>query len=297
MGIKRNVAVVLSTGLTALVLAACSESPISPVVPSGFAVGDTPTPTPVAELGKGVICKTGNAGGSFDVTRVAVGASNGTVSGLDSNIPAGTCLEVANDFSPDEVGSIVTVDEDPAANTVQTVVSCSQAGANVPPSACAFTDGGSLFVNSFHGYVIVYNNAFTPPPPPPPASCTYTKGWYRNNGEDDVTAVDGRTADEARAIFDATPGKPGDVTFGGNNSLLNLYQQFLAALLNGGASGPQAVQDALGVVGGGTGGTGLAITTTLTKAQISAATGTLSSFNEGSFAGFPHCDDEVVSAD
>jgi hypothetical protein len=236
MGIKRNVAILLSTGLCALVLAACSETPSAPEIPSGFAVGDTPAPTPVAVVGKVVICKTGNVGGSFDVSRVAAGTSSGTVSGLNSNIPNGTCLEVANDFAAAANGSMVTIDEDAAANTVQTVVSCSLAGVG-GISACSFSDGGSLFLNSFHGYVIVYNNVFTPPPPPPVVRCTYTKGWYRNNGASSVTAVDGRTADEARAIFDATPGKPGGVTFGGDNSLLNLYQQYLAALLNGGASG------------------------------------------------------------
>jgi hypothetical protein len=297
MGIKRNVAILLTTGLSALVLAACSETPSTPGIPSAFAVGATPAPTPVAVVGVMVICKTGNAAGSFDVTRTDFGgASGGTAIGLNANIPAASCLEVANDNGPAGIGSMVTVDEDAAANTVQTVVSCSQAGQAGPPVACAFSDGGTLFLNSFHGYVIVYNNAFTPPPPPP-ESCTYTKGWYRNNGEDDVTAVDGRTADEARAIFDATPGKPGGVTFGGNNSLLNLYQQFLAALLNGGATGPQAVQDAIDDVAAGTGGSGLAITTTLTKDEISAATATLSSFNEGSFEGFPHCDDEVALVD
>ena len=144
-----------------------------------------------------------------------------------------------------------------------------------------------------HGYRITYNNVLTPHTPPPTTSstCTYSKGWYRNQGNGTVTAVDGRTADQAKAIFKATPGKPGGVTFGGNNSLLNLYQQYLAALLNGGASGPAGVKAALDAVGNGTGGTGLDITATLSKDQLSAHTDTLSSFNEGSFQGFPHCDD------
>jgi hypothetical protein len=104
-----------------------------------------------------------------------------------------------------------------------------------------------------------------------------------------VTAVDGRSKPDAQKIFDATPGKPGGVTWQGGNDVLNLYQQLLAALLNGGAAGPAAVQTAITQAQAGTGGSGLAITTNLSQAQVSALINTLSAFNEGTFAGFPHC--------
>ena len=130
---------------------------------------------------------------------------------------------------------------------------------------------------------------------PPPSVCTYTKGWYRNNGSDTVIAVDGRTKAEAQAIFKATPGKPGGVTWQGGNDTLNLYQQLLAALNNLGGdanedAGPAAVDAAIDAAQAGTGGTGLNITSTLTQGQTSTLINTLSSFNEGKFAGFPHCD-------
>lgn len=136
--------------------------------------------------------------------------------------------------------------------------------------------------------------------PPPPSVCTYTKGWYRNNGADTVIAVDGRTMAEAQAIFAATPGDPGGVTFGGDNTLLNLYQQLLAALNNLGGdanedAGPAAVDAAIDAAQAGTGGSGLSITTTLTQEQMSDLIDVLSAFNEGQFAGFPHCTDEVLS--
>jgi hypothetical protein len=126
--------------------------------------------------------------------------------------------------------------------------------------------------------------------------CTFTKGWYRNNGSSTVIAVDGRSIAEAQAIFNATPGKPGTVTFGGDASLLNLYQQFLAALNNLGGDaneddGPDAVDAAIDAVQAGTGGTGTAITTTLTQTEIATLTATLAAFNEGTLAGWPHCDD------
>ena len=133
---------------------------------------------------------------------------------------------------------------------------------------------------------------------PPPPICTYTKGWYQNkNGAPTVIAVDGRTKTQAQAIFAATPGKPGGVTWGVENkpnNLLNLYQQLLAALNNLGGdanahAGPAAVDTAIDAALAGTGGTGLNITTTLSESEIGSLTDVLSSFNEGRFAGYPHC--------
>ena len=135
--------------------------------------------------------------------------------------------------------------------------------------------------------VVTFVNDYTAPPPPP-SGCTYTKGWYRNNGSTTVVAVDGRTQAEAQAIFAATPGKPNGVTWGADNNNLNLYQQLLAALLNGGASGPAAVQTAIGDAQTATGGSGLVITVAA-GTNVSALIATLSQFNEGTFANWPHC--------
>jgi hypothetical protein len=235
-----------------------------------------------------VVCKTGNAGGSFDIERQAVGASTGATVASPAVIPNGTCLEAANDFGAAGIGSNVQVTEAPAANTVQAITGCRFKGEGLPEEDCTYVNGGNIFLNSFHGYVITYDNQFTPPPD---EGCTFTKGWYRNKGLGTVTAQDGRTLTETRTILQATPGKPLGVAFGGNNSLLNLYQQYLSALLNlDGAVGPSAVTDALEDVANGTGGAGLTITTSLSQTEISGLTSTLSSFNEGTFAGWPHCD-------
>jgi hypothetical protein len=123
----------------------------------------------------------------------------------------------------------------------------------------------------------------------PSGGCTFTKGWYRNHGSNTVTAVDGRTKAQAQAIFAATPGQPGGVTWQGGNDVLNLYQQLLAAILNGGTSGPAATQAAIAAAQAGTGGTGLNITTTLTQTQVSDLIDALTAFNEGTLPGFPHC--------
>jgi len=292
---RMNGKVALAASVSAMAfLAACSDPSTGPSVKSGlstpsFAVGDVTSPPQAPVLGKIFVCKAGNANGSFDVTRVAVGASTGTTSGLNTAINTGQCKEVANDFGLTDIGSTVTIDEDPAANTVQTVTACSflsAAGGGV--QSCSFTDGGSVFLNSFHAYVITYTNTFTAPPS---TGCTFTKGWYRNNGSNTVTAVDGRTKADAQAIFNATPGKPGNVTWQGGNDVLNLYQQLLAAILNGGLNGPAAVQAAIAAAQAGTGGTGQNITTNLTQTQVSDLIDVLSSFNEGQFPNWPHCAD------
>jgi len=304
MRMNRKAVLAAGASLGIAFLAACSDSPTSPtanvVVPkSNFAVGDvTATPAPEAATGKLIVCKTGNAGGSFSFTRSTEGSVVGStfVGTGPITIAVNTCLEVANDDSPSGSGSHITVTEAPAANTVQTITACRFRGYALdgvtlnPPENCTYTNGGDLFLNHFHGYVITYNNVFTPPPPP---RCTFTKGWYRNNGKDTITGVDGLALNVEAAIFAATPGQPGPVTWsGGGNNVLNLYQQLLAALENGGATGPAGVQSAITTAQGLTSVSGFAITYTGTQQQLSALITTLTDFNEGKLAGFPHCSDE-----
>jgi hypothetical protein len=292
-------------------LAACSDSPTAPtaanvMVPkSSFAVGAvTPTPAPTAVTGRIVVCKTGNAGGSFSFTRTTEGpniVSSTFVGTGPITIATGTCLEVADDDSPSGSGSHITVTEAPAANTVQTITACSFRGYQLdgvtlnPPVACTYVNGGDLFLNHFHGYVITYNNVFTPPS----TGCTFTKGWYRNNGSSTVTAVDGRTKSEAQTIFAATPGKPLGVTWGDDNNNLNLYQQLLAALQNLGGDahaldGPPALDAAITAALGATSGSGRNIIVA-PGTDVGGLISVLSSFNEGTLAGGPaHCGDEVL---
>ena len=175
-----------------------------------------------------------------------------------------------------------------------------------PPAAMPLDAGNlgtrtaTLYINSDMQRDVTFGNDFTAPPPP---ICTYTKGWYQNNnGKPTVIAVDGRTIAQAQAIFEASPGQPGGVTWGVGaltdnkpNNLLNLYQQFLAALQNLGGdanedNGPAAVDAAIDAVQAATGGTGLHISM-VAGTDVGGLTATLSAFNEGTFAGFPHCDD------
>jgi hypothetical protein len=292
MRMNRMAALTLSAGL--ITMAACSDSPTapiaSPVIPktTSFAVGDVVGAA--VQLGKVIICKTGNVGGTFNLSNqlVVADANSGSPSASQATVTNGTCEIAAEDANPiNGNGTRVTITEVPAANTVQTLASCAfKAAGDLVETPCSTGTADLRFINAYHGYTITYNNVFTPPPTP---HCTYTKGWYRNNGSETVTAVDGRTKAQAQAIFDATPGKPGSVTWEGDNNTLNLYQQLLAALLNGGASGPAAVQTAITQAQAATGGTGTNITL-VGGTDVSGLIATLSSFNEGNFANYPHCE-------
>jgi len=218
-------------------------------------------------------------------------------------IPAGADWGLYLKHSDPATGTVIT-DNGCAANTVCSDAAGSFDPANLPQHFAMFknTAGTSYIIGVEDANMKLLPNATfedsdfndyifrVTPRAIPSGGCTYTKGWYRNNGSNTVTPVNGLSKADAQAIFDATPGKPGNVTWVGSNDLLNLYQQLLAAMLNGGtSSGNSTVTGAIAAAQLGTTVTGLKITTTLTQAQISALINTLSTFNEGSFPGFPHC--------
>jgi len=171
----------LAAGAVAL-LAACSDSPTSPavspvVLKPNLATGDITNTIPVAVPGKLIVCKAGNVGGTFAFTRTTEGTVVGSsIVTSPQNIATGTCLEVANDDSPSGNGSHITVTEQAAANTTFTI-DCRFRGYNLegtviqPEVSCnPYTNGGDIFLNHFHGYVLVYTNTFTEPP----ATCDFS---------------------------------------------------------------------------------------------------------------------------
>lgn len=300
---NRNRVLAAGAALGFVFLAACSDSPTVSTaaawVPKpSFLVGDvTSTPAPEAVTGRIVLCKTGNVGGSFAFTRTTegptiVGSSFVGIGPID--VASGTCLEVANDDSPIGSGSHITMTEAPSANTVQTIAACRFRGYQLdgvtlnPPEDCVYANGGDLFLNHFHGYVITYANVYAPPPPQ--TGCTYKKGWYQSKNAT-LSGVDGLTVPMEAAFFAAKPNQTGSVSFVGPNSLLNLYQQLLAALENGGASsGLTEVQSAIATAQAGTTVSGAGVlTTTLTNREIGNLINTLGAFNDGEITGWPPC--------
>jgi hypothetical protein len=215
-------------------------------------------------------------------------------------VAEGTCKVVVVDLTTNGTANSYTISEvaDPS-YTLQSVqrtdiqfIAGTETDAPITGPALT-TDPVVALVNRFHGTHLVYHNN-----PVVITGCTYTKGWYRNkNGSVTIIDdIDGRSIAEQQAIFNATPGKPGSVTFGGVNNNLNLYQQLLAALnnLDGNATGgPDAVDAAIAAALAATDGSGTAITVAA-GTDVSGLISVLSAFNQGEYAGFPHCDDEVL---
>jgi hypothetical protein len=242
------------------------------------------------------LCKVSNVAGTFNFDVAVNGPVDQvndisiTVSAAQVNTPVCHTGPLHNsDLSAGQVDFVNIVEANPGANWT-TVIDIEQwFGTSINYHANALLDEwnvaprtAKVYINDDMEKLATFRNTFAS------TGCTYTKGWYRNNGSSTVVAVDGRTATEARAIFAATPGKPNGVTWGASNNNLNLYQQLLAALLNGGASGPPSVQAAIQAAQAAESGTGLNIVVAA-GTDVSGLIGKLSAFNEGTLPDWPHC--------
>ena len=281
----------ITLGAAVLFAAACSttgsDSSFSPTGPSLVL-----SPSPQTAQ----ICKTGPAG-TYSFTATAGGNAN-TNDALDAAfdivVPTDGATACWTAFTRTEYdgGQI----DDPASILVTEAAHTGTTLTNItagPGAQAAVIDlpnsRVTVYVNAFHGATATFYNTAVPQQ----TGCTYTKGWYRNNGSNTIIAVDGRTVGQEQQIFDATPGKPGSVTWGADNNNLNLYQQLLAALnnLDGNATaGPPAVDAAIAAALAATGGTGTTITVAA-GTDVSGLIAVLSAFNEGSYSGWPHCGD------
>jgi hypothetical protein len=257
-----------------------------------FALGDVGSigTSATPEFGKVKVCKSAgsNVSGTFAISRAPYGPASTGSALTTATVQPGQCVTVAEDFSGSGSASDIVVDETSAgfvsATAAQTVVG------SVP-----YTDGSTVLqINQFHGFTVTYVNFVEPPHVD---VCTYTKGWYRNNGSNTIIATaDGLNKSQQQQVFNATPGQPGSVTWTGGNNTLNLYQQLLAAINNLGgdeSAGPNSVDAAIIAAKAGTTVTtlngGVQITL-VAGTDVSGLIATLSAFNEGTLAGFPHCE-------
>lgn len=306
----------LAVGLTAAFISACADAPTSSA-PFSPSLHVAPIATPQREIV--VLCKSGPPGTyTFDATAthpVLLNEGDGGYSlqaatytivvapGSMINVGATSVPGACYDFQGHNhialagggTDATVTIVENESANPTDVVfekvdVYQNNAGAvsmtSSTTNSAAAKIGGPVTA-TFGASVVFYNvlDEIT--------GCTYTKGWYRNNGSSTVVDVDGRTAAQAQTIFGATPGKPNGVTWEGGNNTLNLYQQLLAALLNRGSNastGITEVDQAIADAEAATGGSVLNITL-VAGTDVSALIETLSAFNEGTYEGWPHCDD------
>ena len=92
-------------------------------------------------------------------------------------------------------------------------------------------------------------------------------------------------ATRAQAVLNATPGDGGNVTFGGNNALLNLAQQVISAELNV-ARGSTVSSSQLAAIAAANAGMtvtfpsgGIQIATALSSTTIGTLTSTIENFN------------------
>jgi len=269
-------------------------------------------------LADGVVrlCKASNATGTFSFTWSLNGNPAAPIPGgdlvvTDPLLPA--CRNIYTSTADNGTSYetvVITEAADQSSNWALTGRDVDQyVGKNTVYNPLVLTDADNTGARSVTVYLtndlaklVTFTNTFTETPT---SACTYTKGWYQNkNGSPTVIGVDGRTKGDAQKMFAATPAKLNGITFVNssgnainNNSLLNLYQQLLAALNNLGGdanedNGPPAVDAAIDAAQDGTGGTGLQIINlTLTQTEIGTLTATLSAFNEGQFPTWPHCAD------
>jgi hypothetical protein len=297
MRMNSKAALGMSALLSVALVAACSDSATAPTAASvrlpkvGFLVaGDAATSTPVP--GEFRVCKAGNTSGSFVVSATAPDGTTqgGTHSVVSSpiTIPAGSCVVVAADNGGSGFGSNVTVEESPATNLTSVVgarISITDGTTTINNPSNPYTD----FINSIHGVRLTFTNSAVS------SGCTFTQGYYKNHETYVSNLLNGGTinigtlaspfllnADQIDANLGTNPK--------GGNAFYILSHQLITAELNiiGGASAPQAVQDAIddaqelfadGAISAGE------------RASAISLAAILDAYNNGLAAGGPaHCD-------
>ena len=244
MHLNRSLATAMIV-VAAFVSARCSNvaTPTSPVGPSTSisaavggdkaslqAVGGSVSST--ATIGQIRVCKAGNVSGTFTVTGAA-----GPVSTLPNpTVAPGTCTVVAEDSTPGtdpaSSGAFITITETSAG--LQSI-SMVRIDGSSGTSTGSFTNGGTLFLNNYHGYAITFTNNVTPPVT---GTQGCTPGYWKQDQHFDSWKIYSQGAD-----FDATFGvnffSPNLTLFealgNGGGGVDALGRHAVAALLNAAA--------------------------------------------------------------
>ena len=154
--VTQNLVRRVAAAAVVLGVVACQGETLTAPDSARFAIGDATNSTP--EFGKVKVCKsaTSNVSGTFTFGRAAVGASTGSAL-ANATIEPNNCVVVAEDFSGSGVGSNITITETSAGLVSITGQRIDDPGAPVVSNQ-PFTNGGTLFVNQFHGFTITYHN-------------------------------------------------------------------------------------------------------------------------------------------
>jgi hypothetical protein len=180
------------------------------------AAGDVTAST--VELGRLKICKAGNVSGTFTVTATPVSGGTPTVSS-PITVAAGSCRTAAEDFDTGTgVGANITVTE--TSSGLQSIAAQRNDAGVI--SSFSYTNGGTVFLNNFHGYTITFTNNVTQT-----GTTGCTPGYWKNH------------TDSWPAPY--TPSSGFNASFGiGTNWFSNSLTLLDAAGLNGGQEGALA---------------------------------------------------------
>lgn len=283
---------------TVALLAACAggQEPLAPSLNVTAAL---------AGEGQLVICKAGNAAGTFNFDWSIDLAAGGNVTAGSTPVDVGQCVTVASLPTSGGGRYLATVTElAPPANWALTSAAVTFSLATLPAGWPVGTiDLGTRTVSNIGmandvGAEVTFTNTYTPPPPP--TGCTYTQGYWKthaqagskkydatwdllSNGASTMFYLSGQSW---LSVFNTSPR---------GNAYYNLAHQFMAAQLNLLAgSDPAAVASAMA--------SATTLFNTYTPAQIGALKGsnavraqflalatTLDNYNNG-VTGPGHCD-------
>ncbi len=259
----------------AFVLAACSEAPTAMSSASGRPAFDVTNRQP--ELGQFIICADG-ATATFSITLTPVGGAPTLSNPANVTIPAGTCQVVhTNTLGAGQFERVTVTQISPA---TAGGVTCSSV-ANLGTLSCS-GNVATFEVNSFHGAIAIFTNTASVP-----KGCTYTQGWYKNQGASTLPAGNFFLSGQTYLQVLNTPPKGGNVYY-------ILAHQYIAASQNvkriGGAPASVCADLARAksyfMVATPNG----PIPAGFTAAELNAIASRLDSFNNGNSAGYPHCD-------
>ena len=240
---------------------------------------------------------------TYNVSRTGTALASDVFLGVTGNVnnsgtttlTPGTCKDVyvrtQGPVGTTDPGVLVTIAEQPLAGT--TISNMTFVGIdNAPdPTACLVVCSNGLFWSVATGTATVYLNAFHSDivryfsiPVVINRGCTYTQGWYKNQGVGSLPAGNFFKSGQTYLQVLDTPPKGGNVYY-------QLAHQYIAARLNrNSASGTAAVDAALAgaLVYFGIATPSATVPAGYTSAQLLAWASTLDSYNNG-FTGPGHC--------
>ncbi len=252
----------------AVALAACSEAPTSfksAANRPSFSVNR------IAEVGEFEVCADGLTA-TFSV--VAVPTAGGATITTTPTITGGTCQIVhTNSLDAGSFYDVTVTQTSPATPTSMTCTTINPIG----PGDCA-AGSASYNINAYHGALATFTNAA-----PVPKGCTYTQGWYKNQGASTLPKGNFALSGQTYLQVLNTPPK--------GNVYYILAHQYIAASQNAARIGgsPVAAQLAAAATYFSVATPANPLPAGYTKEGVTALANTLDSFNNGNYAGYPHC--------